>query len=137
MQVLSDDGKRQMYDATGHSQYSSHPGAGGHGGTPFTASQAEEIFKQFFGGGFGGFGSAFDGGGFSSSEVNQLVMDLSFDEAVQGCSRSVSLRVQGTCDRCNGSGGEPGTREQTCPYCNGRGEVTLVFISAIDGWCPL
>lgn len=129
-EVLSDGSKRQMYDATGHSQYTSQAGGGGagrHEAGSFTASQAEEIFRQFFGGNFGGFNSAYDGGnGFSSSgEMNQLVLTLSFDEAVQGCSRDVSLRVQGVCERCHGSGGEPGTKEQTCPYCKGRGEEVI------------
>ena len=45
-------------------------------------------------------------------------------EAVQGCSRQIPLRVQASCSRCFGSGGEPGTKEQTCPYCRGRGEVS-------------
>ncbi len=126
LQVLSDNDKRQMYDATGHSQYTSHAGGGGAGPGPgFTASQAEEIFRQFFGGkDFGGFGSMFDSGqGFSSGDVHQLSLNLSFDESVQGCTKDVSMRVQGTCDRCHGAGGEPGTREEICPYCRGRGEV--------------
>ena len=118
-----------MYDATGHSQYTGQAGGGGgaYGPNPFTSSQAEEIFRQFFGGNFsgsGGFGSAFeDSNGFGSQQ--QIVLNLSFNEAVQGCSKNVSLRVQGTCERCSGSGGEPGTKEQTCPYCKGRGEVRL------------
>lgn len=116
-----------MYDATGHSQYSSQAGAGGGG---FTHAQAEEIFRQFFGGDFGGLGSMF-GGDFSSSggDVHQLVLDLTFDEAVKGCSKEVSMRVQGTCSRCHGSGGEPGTKEQICPYCRGRGEVRKVNLA--------
>ena len=122
--VLSDSNKRQMYDATGHSEYTSG-GGGQHGPStgPFTSSQAEEIFRQFFGGNFGGFNSTFDGAR-DYGEVNQLVLNLSFDESVRGCSKEVSIRVQGTCDRCYGSGGEPGTREQTCPSCRGRGEVS-------------
>ena len=122
--MLSDENKRQMYDTTGHSQYTTHGGAGG--GAPFTANQAEEIFRQFFSGDFGGFGSMFEGRqGFSQREVHQLTLNLSFNEAVQGCSKELSMRVQGTCDRCNGSGGEPGTKEQICPYCRGRGEVRM------------
>ena len=49
-------------------------------------------------------------------------------EAVKGCKKQVSVRVQGSCRRCMGSGGEPGTKEQTCPYCRGRGEVRRFFI---------
>lgn len=112
-----------MYDATGHSQYTSQASGGGAGGSPFTASQAEEIFRQFFGRDMG-FGDMFGGQGFSSgSDVTQLSLSLSFDDAVQGCTREVTLRVQGVCDRCNGYGGEPGTKEQKCPYCRGTGEV--------------
>lgn len=139
--VLSDDSKRQTYDAIGHSEYTSHNtggGGGGGGGKPFTSSQAEEIFRQFFGGNFGGFNSAFDGARdftehFTSGEVNQLVLNLTFDDSVQGCSKEVSIRVQGTCDRCHGTGGEPGTKEQTCPTCRGRGEVS----STRGVWTPL
>ncbi len=88
-QVLSDDDKRRMYDATGHSEYSA-TGAPGRpaltnthtrthgarddvfvfvyhqilccslgGGSPFTEMKAEEIFRQFFGGDFN-FGSFYD-----------------------------------------------------------------------------
>lgn len=118
-----------MYDATGHSEYTSAGGGGGRGNAsanagPFTSSQAEEIFRQFFGGSFGGFNSGFDGAHDFGGEVNQLVLNLSFDESVHGCTKDVSLRVQGTCDRCYGTGGEPGTKEQTCPSCRGRGEVS-------------
>ena len=126
--------------------------------SPFTTMRAEEIFRQFFGGDFGGFSSMF-GGGFgtdsqqvrlrhsvlpyppslvppllppslplslplpTSSPPAQLVLNLTFMEAVKGCTKQVPLRVQATCERCLGSGGEPGTKEQTCPYCRGRGEV--------------
>ena len=109
-----------MYDTTGHSQYT-HGGMPGGGGAPFTTDHAEEIFRQFFGGAFGG-GSMFDRD--FGSNVRQLVLNLSFNEAVRGCEKEVSVRVQGPCDRCFGSGGEPGTKEQTCPYCRGTGEVS-------------
>ena len=58
----------------------------------------------------------------------QLVLNLTFMEAVRGCSKEIPLRVQATCDRCIGSGGEPGTKEQVCPLCRGRGEVSCVCV---------
>lgn len=68
----------------------------------------------------------FDGAqDFSSGQVNQLVLSLSFDESVRGCTKEVSMRVQGTCEHCDGFGGEPGTKEQVCPYCRGRGEEVI------------
>ena len=118
LQVLSDEKKRQMYDATGHSQYT-QSGFQGAGGSPFTERQAEEIFSQFFSG--GGFGSIF-GQAFETSS-NQIPVHLTFNEAVRGCEKEISVRVQASCDRCFGSGGEPGTKEQMCPYCRGTGEV--------------
>lgn len=123
-EVLSDDEKRRIYDATGHSEYTSTGGPGG--GAPFSTMQAEEIFRQFFGDFDLGsmFGNQGFGGGASSTH-QQLVLDLAFMEAVQGCSRQIPLRVQASCSRCFGSGGEPGTKEQTCPYCRGRGEEVI------------
>ena len=121
--MLGDKEKRRIYDATGHSQYTQQGMPGGAQGAPFTMDHAEEIFRQFFGGGAGPFGSVFEqqfGGGNS----RQLVLNLTFNEAVRGCEKEVSLRVQASCDRCFGSGGEPGTKEQTCPYCRGTGQVS-------------
>lgn len=111
-----------MYDAAGHSQYTSQASGGGAGDSPFTASQAEDLFRQFFGKDMG-FNGMFSEGGFSQTAVNELKLSLSFDESVQGCTREVSVRVQGVCDRCHGYGGEPGTKEHKCPYCRGSGEV--------------
>jgi len=53
---LSDSQKRSNYDAYGHSQYTTGSNYGYQGGAEFTASHAEQIFRQFFGQGFtGGF----------------------------------------------------------------------------------
>lgn len=119
-EVLGDDSKRQMYDATGHSEYTSSGRTGQ--GHPFTEMRAEEIYRQFFGDQFD-LGSMF--GGQSQQTTHQLVLSLSFMEAVKGCTKDISLRVQAPCERCLGSGGEPGTKEQTCPYCRGRGEEVI------------
>ena len=56
--------------------------------------------------------------------ITQLVLTLSFMEAVKGCTKPVTLRVQDMCSRCSGTGAEPGKKPQTCPYCQGRGEVS-------------
>ena len=36
-------------------------------------------------------------------------------ESVKGCTKQVSMRVQATCERCNGTGGEPGTKTRSAP----------------------
>lgn len=127
-QVLSDKNKRQMYDAVGHSQYTQGgmPGGGGQRGAPFTTSQAEEIFSQFFGSGFGSiFGEGFE------ANAGHIPLHLTFNEAVRGCEKEISVRVQAHCDRCFGSGGEPGTKEQICPYCRGTGQVSSFYSSSL------
>lgn len=123
-QVLSDEQKRKAYDQSGFSEFSGPEGAtyGGDGGTPFTASRAEEIFRQFFGN-MGDLGSIFDQDAATSRQ--QLVLNLSFMEAVKGCTKPVSLRIQDMCTRCSGTGAEPGKKAQTCPYCQGRGEEVI------------
>ena len=130
--MLSDQDKRNTYDAVGHSNYTS--GATGAHGTGFTARQAEEVFRSFFSGGGGGFENIFEkfggGGGVDfGSGTHKIGLSLSFMEAVRGCTKDISLRVQGPCERCFGSGGEPGTKEQVCPYCRGRGEVRFTVLS--------
>ena len=70
-QVLSDGQKRANYDAYGHAAAAgSHGGGSAAGGSDFTANQAEEIFRQFFGGFSGGFD--FDGFQQSSDGENTI-----------------------------------------------------------------
>jgi len=44
-------------------------------------------------------------------------------EAVHGISKEVQLTRRDTCWTCEGSGSRPGYQKQTCPSCNGRGQV--------------
>lgn len=50
-------------------------------------------------------------------------LSLTFEEAVLGCTKEISYQRLDRCDRCAGSGGEPGTRVDTCGACGGRGRV--------------
>ncbi|CAM9385760.1 unnamed protein product, partial [Ectocarpus fasciculatus] len=98
-EILSDDNKRQMYDAYGHAGVD--PNMQQQGGNPF------EGFGGF-GGGFGGFGgggqhievedlsdlfeAAFGGGGMSKRGRDiQTTLRLSFLEAVNGCTKDVTV----------------------------------------------
>lgn len=119
-EVLSDQQKRQAYDYSGFSEFSS---ATHGGGTPFTTMRAEEIFRQFFGGDFKDLGSMF--GHEFGGPSQQLSVNLTFMEAVKGCTKDLSMRVQAMCERCGGGGGEPGTKTQTCPYCRGTGQEVV------------
>lgn len=132
-QVLSDKSKRSQYDQFGQTfdQRGGGPqggGFGGFGGFDFGGfSQGgqgfegfEDIFSDIFGGGFGGGGRQSTR---SAGRDIQIDVEINFEEMVSGAEREVSLLRKTTCDICHGSGGEPGSKEQTCPTCNGAGQV--------------
>jgi molecular chaperone DnaJ len=49
---------------------------------------------------------------------------LDFIESANPTVHDVTLRLYQSCDRCRGSGAEPGTPIITCERCGGRGQVT-------------
>lgn len=137
-QVLSDKSKRSQYDQFGQTFEGSGPGGGqGFGGFDFSG------FQQGFGGQGGGFefGEGFEdifsdifGGGRRNDNRQrgrdiQVDVEISFEEMVSGAKRDVSLLRRTTCDVCNGSGGEPGSKEEKCPTCGGSGQIKKVMRS--------
>ena len=50
-------------------------------------------------------------------------MQITLEEAAFGVEKEIEVRKLDTCDKCNGSGAEPGSRAVTCPTCGGRGQV--------------
>jgi molecular chaperone DnaJ len=53
----------------------------------------------------------------------ETTVTLTFDEALEGTTRPVTIDGPAPCARCGGSGAEPGTTPSTCPTCGGRGEI--------------
>ncbi|MFL6537391.1 MAG: molecular chaperone DnaJ [Chthoniobacterales bacterium] len=129
--VLMDGDKRAAYDRFGHAAFAQ--GGGGRGGfhDPF------DIFREVFGGGGGGggfgggiFETFFGGGGAGvDREGRQRGSDLRYDmqitleEAAFGVEKEIEVRKLDACDKCQGSGAEPGSRTINCPTCGGRGQV--------------
>ena len=142
-EVLSDQGKRAQYDQFGHEAFTRRRGAGGPGGGGGPTMDPYDIFSQVFGGGGGGgiFDSFFGGGGGGHGPQggNDLRYDLSipFEDAVFGATREIEIPRAEHCDRCKGSGCEPGTSKKRCPQCGGSGQVTMAqgFFS-IRQRCP-
>ena len=56
----------------------------------------------------------------------QVTLNLTFQQAVTGCTRPVTVSVVGNCPTCDGQKVEPGTRKQRCLHCNGTGRVSWV-----------
>ena len=130
-EVLSDPKKRQLYDQYGFAgvdpNYAAQNGGGpgGFGGFGGDGVDLGDIFGDIFGGGFGGFG----GGSRSNPNAARKGQDvrvritLSFDEAVHGCKKNITITRQQECTECHGTGCAAGTSPETCPDCGGRGFV--------------
>jgi molecular chaperone DnaJ len=122
-EILSDPEKRALYDQHGHAAFDRRAGGYGAGGfhDPF------EIFREVFGGG-GIFDDLFGGGRSDPSQPQRgndlrYDMEITFDEAAQGCEKEITVSKPAPCETCQGSGAEPGSRIRTCPSCGGRGQV--------------
>ena len=130
--VLSDTEKRAQYDRFGPGFQNGSGGFGG-GGQGFEGFD----FSQFGGNGgvkfdFGGggfediFSGMFGGGGSNRARAGsdiQVDVEISFEEMVKGVKKSVTLRKLSSCDRCQGTGGKPGSKESSCQRCGGRGQI--------------
>lgn len=124
--VLSNAEKRQQYDQFGHDAPNFGAGGfGGFGGGGFGGSadfgDLGDIFNMFFGGG-GGAGAQAN----SPRQGADLRYDLtlSFEDAVFGCKKTITVDRWVTCSTCGGSGAKPGTSAETCSRCHGTGRVT-------------
>ena len=47
---------------------------------------------------------------------------ITFEEAVFGCKKEVTINYKEICKTCNGTGAKPGTSPEKCPKCNGQGQ---------------
>ncbi|HEU4356690.1 MAG TPA: molecular chaperone DnaJ [Actinomycetota bacterium] len=113
-EILSDPQKRQQYDRYGQ--------AGGQVDFPF--GDVADIFEAFFGG--GGFGRRTATAPRSRMQRGEdafASISLTFEEAAFGAHRDVEVDRLQTCDRCAGSGAEPGTTPTRCRTCGGAGQV--------------
>lgn len=124
-EVLSDPSRRQIYDAYGHSGLE---GSGFHGfsNVDDIFSSMGSIFEEFFGG-LGGFGFGTHASrGRHGRQGADLRYDLtiSFLESFKGVQREISIATRVRCEKCGGSGAEPGTGRTNCKTCGGLGQVT-------------
>jgi chaperone protein DnaJ len=124
--VLRDPEKRALYDRYGEAGL--RGGAGGFHHVDL--SEALNIFMRDLGGlgGFGNLGDLFGGGrggntGPRTGSDIKITLGLTLAEVASGIEKTVSIKLLKACDRCAGSGAEPGTSPAHCTVCNGSGEV--------------
>ena len=128
-EVLSNPEKRQKYDQFGFAGVDPNYGAGqggAYGAGGFDFGDLGDIFGSFFGGGFGGFGGSSRSANPNAPRKGQDIrvrITLTFDEAVHGCKKNITITRQQECTECHGSGCAAGTSPETCPDCGGRGFV--------------
>ncbi|KAI8072806.1 hypothetical protein BC940DRAFT_364598 [Gongronella butleri] len=137
-EILSDDEKRQQYDQFGHAfEGGAGPGGyGGAGGQGFPGGfDPNDIFSQFFGGGFSG-AAGFGGGAggprgdpFQSMQGDdiQAPVTLTFMEAVKGTTKLVDVMRVTNCNTCSGTGLKSGKSKETCRVCHGSGVQTIAM----------
>ncbi len=115
-EVLSDQSKRQRYDSFGHAGTQGMPGFD-FGGAGFGG--INDIFDMFFGQAAAGRGRT----GPRRGADLRLDLRLTFEEAVFGVERELTIPRAEPCSACQGTGAETGTSPQTCPQCRGAGQV--------------
>ncbi|KAL0374292.1 UNVERIFIED_CONTAM: Chaperone protein dnaJ GFA2, mitochondrial, partial [Sesamum radiatum] len=134
-EVLKDEEKRQQYDQIGHEAFERAGNGEGPGFDPFGGgfNPFQDIFRNadfvrsnafcFGHSGILGSGDQIfnifnrDMGG----EDVKVSVELSFMEAVQGCTKTLSILTDLACNTCGGTGVPPGTRPETCKRCRGSG----------------
>jgi molecular chaperone DnaJ len=131
-EVLRDPEKREIYDRLGHE------GLRGTGFTGFRGfedifSTFGDIFEDFF-----GFGTVRRGRTMARAGADlRYDLTIPFIDAAFGKEINIEIPKFIKCDRCGGSGAEPGTFPSTCPTCRGRGQISRSqgFFS-ISTTCP-
>ncbi|TAA29845.1 molecular chaperone DnaJ [Pseudoxanthomonas winnipegensis] len=117
-EVLSDGGKRRLYDQHGHAAFEHGMGGGGAG---FGGPDMGDIFGDIFGNIFGGAGGARQAR--RGADIG-YVMELDLEEAVAGVEKRIEIPTMAVCEPCHGSGSEDG-KVETCTTCGGRGQVRM------------
>ncbi len=126
-EVLSDKEKRARYDQFGHAGVDPNFGAGSGFSGGFDGfgdfGDLGDIFGSFFGGGFGGQRRSNPNAPRRGNDTAAAV-NLSFEEAAKGCTKTVKVTKIENCDECGGSGAAKGSQAKTCPVCHGSGQVS-------------
>ena len=122
--VLSDPEKKAKYDQFGHAAFEQGGSGWGGGGFDFNTADFGDIFGDLFGDLFGGGRSRRGSGNGPMKGANvRATIRVSFEEAVFGCEKELEVTLKEECATCKGSGAKPGTSKEKCKACDGKGQV--------------
>lgn len=122
-QVLSDPEKKAQYDQFGTTDFNGSGFGGGSGGFDFSGFGGfGDIFDSFFGGGFGGSSRR---NGPQQGEDLEYALNLTFEEAVFGTEKQITITRSENCEKCSGTGAKAGTHPKTCDKCGGAGQIRV------------
>ncbi len=111
--ILSDPDKRAHYD-----RFGTAPASGGGPAEQGFGTIFEDLFEGFFGGGERGRRTRARRG-----EHLRYDLELTLEEAAQGLETKLQIPRNETCETCQGSGQQPGTKPESCGACRGTGQV--------------
>jgi molecular chaperone DnaJ len=119
-EILSDPERRATYDRLGHAGLR----RGGLEPTFSHFGDLSDVFAAFFGEGL--FGDAASQRRSARAGDVQALAEIDLEDAFTGISVSIPVEVALACERCTGSGSEPGTETRECSTCGGGGSVRRV-----------
>jgi molecular chaperone DnaJ len=124
-EVLSDGERRATYDRYGHEGLRS----GGYAPNFEGFGSVADLFDAFFGGA-GAFGDLFGGAARAGGAIQggdvAAVAEIDLAQAAHGTSVEVNYEAVALCEHCRGNGAEPGTPIETCPRCEGTGQLRAI-----------
>jgi len=127
-QVLSNKEKKAQYDRFGSDFKNAGAGFGGNNANwqDFSSGfngqdiNLEDIFDMFGGG--GGFGGQPRRNNKRGKDLETSI-SVSLDSVLQDQVKKIKINKFCSCEKCSGSGREPGTSVKKCPTCGGSGKV--------------
>src|SRR3989440_4675078 len=123
-EVLADPERRSIYDRYGHEGLTS----GGYAPSFEGFGSFADIFDAFLGGSVFGFGGSRSGGMQGGDVAVTAEVDLA--DVATGASVDIAFDGVDVCEHCRGNGAEPGTPIETCPRCDGAGQLRAVTRTA-------
>lgn len=121
-EVLRDPQKRERYNHYGHDGVNAE-GFSGFSSAEDIFSAFSDIFSDFFGFGAGAGGARGRGPRAEVGADLRFNLRVSFREAAKGAEVKIKIPKNVECGECKGSGAKSGTSAETCPQCNGMGQV--------------